>query len=169
DQQVGQKRFEPERTPVFIAVNDIEDQGAGNDRSPSESKVKFHFPAVAAFKACRDFAFIGQAAALTKRRCDKAHAPPAVDADVAFSRRRRFGTTELTNLRIEKTQAGIKPAFPAAFQCRGVHCVGAGAAAAWRENRCQRNNRTNPSTTSASQPSINRFVPQNQVLEPSVW
>src|SRR5256886_15716252 len=111
DQYIGQKRLEPEGALIFVAMNNLERQLAGDHRRPRGLEMKFHFPAVAALKTRRNFAFIGQAATLTKRRFDKAHALPATRPDVAFGRRGRFGITELTNPRIEKNQTGIKPAF----------------------------------------------------------
>src|SRR6266567_133734 len=85
--------------------------------------MKLHFPAVAAFETCRNIAFIRQATTPAKRRFDKAHTFPAVPADVTFSRRRRFALTELTNGRVEKAQAGIKPAFQTAFERGGIHAA----------------------------------------------
>ena len=88
NQQIGQERFKPERALVFIAMDDIEHQVAGDDRRPRGLEVKLHFPAVGAFKACCNLTFIRQAATLTERRPNEAHALPAVRSDVAFVRRR---------------------------------------------------------------------------------
>src|SRR5437867_2294000 len=94
--------------------------------------MKLHFPAVAAFETCRNIAFIRQSATPAKRRFDIAHTLRAIPADVAFGCRRRFALTELTNGRVEKAQAGIKPAFQTACEPRRIHgarrfsCSGSG-------------------------------------------
>src|SRR6266581_349858 len=168
DQKISQKRFEPERALVFVPVNDVEHHLAGDDRRPGRAEMKFHFPAVAAFKACRNFAFIRQATALAERRPDKAHALPAMRADKTFGRRGGFGSTELTDGRVEKSQAGIKPAFQVGFQRPGIHSIETDAVfSSSRDNIFQRTRRVIIRTSSADQPSIKRFVPQNHGSTPA--
>ena len=102
-------------------MNDIEHEAPGDDRRPRVPKMKFRVPAVAALEARRDFAFIGQAATFTERRMNETHALPATHPNVAFGRHRKFGITELTDWRVEKSEPGIKPAFHADSKRRPIH------------------------------------------------
>src|ERR1051326_2139232 len=143
-------------------MNDIQNQRSRDNRRPRGLEMKFHLRAVGAFKARRDFAFIRQATTLAKRRLDKAHASPAVCADVTFVRRRGFGIAELTGIRIKEAQPGIKPAFHPGLQRSGSHPSSSGSIGSLGSSFL----RANPEaakTIKASQPSISFPVPQNQL------
>src|SRR5262245_48863279 len=50
NKQSGQERLEPQRTLIFVAVNDFPDHAAGRDRGARMAKVQLQFPAVTALK-----------------------------------------------------------------------------------------------------------------------
>jgi hypothetical protein len=100
--EIGQKRLEPKRAVVFVAVNDFEQHSASGNRGSRPAKMQFHFPTIAAFEWCCNVTFIRQTAPFTKRRLNKPHVLPTTSANVAIRRASPIRPAELTALRIEK-------------------------------------------------------------------
>jgi hypothetical protein len=110
-QEIKKKWFEPKRTLIFVAMNDIEGYSAGSDGGTRRKKMEIHLPAITALKLRGHFACKGQPAAFAEGWFDKAQILTAFRAHVAVSRCCPLGTADLTQVRIEKGKRGIKPAF----------------------------------------------------------
>src|SRR5437879_6441724 len=94
-------------------MNQLEDHPLGGDRGAGAREVQLHFLAIAALESSCDLPFKRQTATDAKRCLNSLHVLAATDADKSFIRRGPFLPAKLTCLRIEETQPGIKPAFPA--------------------------------------------------------
>jgi len=113
DEQVGQKRFKPQRALIFVAVNDLQDHATGGDGGARGTEMQFHLAAIATFKHGGDRAFKWQPATITKRRTNEAHQPPASRADQSFDDARAFFPANLADLGIDKRQRRTKKFFAA--------------------------------------------------------
>ena len=107
NEKIGQEGLEPERTLVLVAMNHFANEPVRCHGRTGEFEMQLHVPAVAAFELGRDVTGERQPTAPAERWHDKlnrAPARPAPRADVPLGRDGPFGITNLTDIRIEKTQ-----------------------------------------------------------------
>jgi hypothetical protein len=160
DEQVGEKRLEPQRALVFVAMDRFPHDAARDHRRARGTEMQFHFAAVGAFKRRGEIAGVGQAAAFAKRRADEAHLRPAICGRRSRRAPSRAVRRKAGRFRDKKSEADVEPVLKGVASAS--HWGMAKADAAWSSGRNLK--KTACGQDKKREPAVNHFaVPQNQM------
>ena len=111
DQHAGQENLEPNVPSVFVTMDDVPNQTVRQCRRTGKIEVQIDIGAVRTLERAGKVALVGQAATAAKGSFNVSNLARAGRTNEAFFNGGVVTAADLTNLRVKKPQARIKPRF----------------------------------------------------------